>query len=51
LSAIGLDKRFTVHGLRRTFNDPARRAGADSIVIRWLSGKLALPLDSLTVNG
>jgi integrase len=38
LKAIGLDKRFTVHGLRRTFNDLARRAGADSIVIRSLTG-------------
>ena len=38
LRTIGLDKRFTVHGLRRTFNDLARRAGADSIVIRSLTG-------------
>jgi integrase len=38
LHAIGLEKRFTVHGLRRTFNDLARRAGADGIVIRSLTG-------------
>ena len=38
LRAIGLDVRFTVHGLRRTFNDLARRAGADGIVIRSLTG-------------
>jgi integrase len=38
LDAIGLEKRFTVHGLRRTFNDLARRAGADGIVIRSLTG-------------
>ena len=38
MRAIGLDKRFTVHGLRRTFNDLARRAGADGIVIRSLTG-------------
>jgi len=38
LTAIGMDRRFTVHGLRRTFNDLARRAGADGIVIRSLTG-------------
>jgi integrase len=38
LKDIGLEKRFTVHGLRRTFNDLARRAGADGIVIRSLTG-------------
>jgi len=38
LAAIGMDRRFTVHGLRRTFNDLARRAGADGIVIRSLTG-------------
>lgn len=31
-------QRLTVHGLRRTFNDPARRAGADGIAIRSLAG-------------
>jgi integrase len=38
IEAIGLTQRFTVHGLRRTFNDLARRAGADRIVIRCLTG-------------
>lgn len=31
-------ERFTVHGLRRTFNDLTRRAGADGIVTRALTG-------------
>ena len=31
-------RRFTVHGLRRTFNDLARRAGIDSVVIRSITG-------------
>lgn len=38
IEAIGFTRRFTVHGLRRTFNDLARRAGADGIVIRSLTG-------------
>jgi len=29
---------FTVHGLRRTFNDLTRRAGADGVVPRSLTG-------------
>jgi len=29
---------FTVHGLRRTFNDLTRRAGADGMVTRALTG-------------
>jgi integrase len=32
LKAIGVKERFTVHGLRRTFNDLTRRAGADGMV-------------------
>lgn len=38
IEAIGFAQRFTVHGLRRTFNDLARRAGAHGIVIRSLTG-------------
>jgi integrase len=34
----GIQGRFTVHGLRRTFNDLTRRAGVDGIVIRSLTG-------------
>jgi len=38
LDKIGMKERFTVHGLRRTFNDLTRRAGADGIVTRALTG-------------
>jgi integrase len=38
LAAAGIDERFTVHGLRRTFNDLARRAGVDGVVTRSLTG-------------
>lgn len=38
LTAIDLKRRFTVHGLRRTFNDLARRAGVDGIVTRSVTG-------------
>ncbi len=38
LKEIGMTERFTVHGLRRTFNDLMRRAGADGIVTRALTG-------------
>lgn len=38
LKKIGVKERFTVHGLRRTFNDLTRRAGADGIVTRALTG-------------
>jgi integrase len=31
-------ERFTVHGLRRTFNDLTRRAGVDGVVIKSLTG-------------
>jgi len=36
--AAKISRRFTVHGLRRTFNDLARRAGIDSVVIRSITG-------------
>jgi integrase len=36
--AAGLDKRFTPRGMRRTFNDLARRAKLESIVIKSVSG-------------
>ena len=38
LDSAKIDQRFTVHGLRRTFNDLTRRAGVDSVVIRSLTG-------------
>lgn len=38
LKAAGIDRRFTVHGLRRTFNDLARRAGVDAVTTRSLTG-------------
>lgn len=38
LKKIGMTERFTVHGLRRTFNDLTRRAGADGMVTRALTG-------------
>jgi integrase len=38
LKEAGIDERFTIHGLRRTFNDLTRRAGVDAIVIRSLTG-------------
>lgn len=38
LKACGIKRRFTVHGLRRTFNDLARRAGVDPVVIRSITG-------------
>ncbi len=38
LHKAGVDKRFTVHGLRYTFNDLVRRANVDPIVRRALLG-------------
>jgi integrase len=38
--AAGLGKRFTPRGMRRTFNDLARRAKLESIVIKSVSGHL-----------
>lgn len=38
--AAGLGKRFTPRGMRRTFNDVARRAKLDSLVIKSVSGHL-----------
>jgi integrase len=38
LQAAGITKRFTVHGLGRTFTDLARRAGVDAITTRSLTG-------------
>jgi integrase/recombinase XerD len=47
LKAIGLKERFTVHGLRRTFNDLTRRAGADGLVTRALTGHVT---ESMTAH-
>jgi integrase len=38
LKAIGFQGHFTVHGLRRTFNDLARRAGVDAVVTKSITG-------------
>jgi integrase len=38
--AIGLGKRFTQRGLRRTFNDLARAAAIEGVVTRSISGHL-----------
>jgi len=38
LKAAGITSRLTVHGLRRTFVDLARRAGVDATVTRSLTG-------------
>jgi hypothetical protein len=37
---MGLGKRFTQRGLRRTFNDLARTARVDALVTRSISGHL-----------
>jgi integrase len=36
--AAGVTTRFTVHGLRRTFNDLARRGGVDAVVTKAITG-------------
>lgn len=36
--AAGISHRFSVHGLRRTFNDLMREAGVDGVVIRAFTG-------------
>lgn len=47
LKAIGVTERFTVHGLRRSFHDLARRAGgADGIVARALTGHVTTSMTS-----
>jgi len=38
LKTAEIGRHFTVHGLRRTFNDLARRAGIDAVVIRSMTG-------------
>lgn len=38
LKAAGITKRFTAHGLRRSFNNLARQECADAIVIRSITG-------------
>jgi integrase len=38
IKVAGIKGHFTVHGLRRTFNDLTRRAGVDAVVIRSLTG-------------
>jgi integrase len=38
LRAAKIKGHFTVHGMRRTFNDLARRAGVDAVVTRSITG-------------
>lgn len=38
LKAAGIADRFTVHGLRKTFNDVTRRAKVDPLVIKSITG-------------
>ena len=38
MEAAGIEKKFTIHGLRYTFNDLVRRANVDPIVRRALLG-------------
>jgi integrase len=38
LKASRIEQRFTIHGLRRTFNDLTRRAGVDAVVTKSLTG-------------
>ncbi len=38
LKAAEIKERFTIHGLRRTFNDLSRRAGVDAVVTKSLTG-------------
>lgn len=38
LKAAGIGERFTVHGLRKTFNDVTRRAKVDPLVIKSITG-------------
>jgi len=38
LNAAEIEARFTVHGLRRTFNDLARKAKVDAVVTKALTG-------------
>ena len=42
--AAGIEGRFTVHGLRRTFVDLARRARVDGVVTRSLTGHVTLKM-------
>ena len=50
--AIGLGKRFTQRGMRRTFNDLARAARVEAFVTRSISGHLTERMHELysTVN-
>ena len=36
--AAGITQRFTVHGLRRTFNDQLRRAKVDPVIAKAITG-------------
>jgi integrase len=44
LKSAGIEERFTVHGLRRTFVNLARRAKVDSVVTRSLTGHVTLKM-------
>jgi integrase len=38
MKSAGIADRFTVHGLRKTFNDVTRRAKVDPLVIKSITG-------------
>lgn len=38
MTSVGIDKRFTIHGLRYTFTDLVRLANVDAVVRRALTG-------------
>jgi integrase len=44
LTAAGINRRFTVHGLRYTFTDLIRRASVDAIVRRAMTGHVTVEM-------
>lgn len=54
LKESSIEQRFTIHGLRRTFNDLTRRAHVDPIVIRsligWVSDKMREHYSSVALD-
>ena len=44
-------ERFTIHGLRRTFNDLTRRAGVDGVVIKSLTGHVTEKMREPLLHG
>ena len=50
LTAAGIHERFTVHGLRRTFVDLARRGQVDAVVTRSLTGHVTMKMHFALFN-